>query len=97
MPFLIPGRGNTVYDSKGNYRGTIVSGKPRCSLYTFSVDPNCPLGALKPGKANCGCSGTSNSNGCIPKTLSVCPANSTCTAFAYAPWASCTYQKSILF
>lgn len=108
MPYIVPNRsgtfgrgarGFTAYDNKGNFWGYFPNGRiPQCSITNFAVDPNCPIGALRPStsQTQCGCK-SSGPNGCYPKTLATCPAGYTCVGYSYAPWASCNINAGILF
>jgi len=74
MPYLIPGRGATRFDSAGNYTGRFFSGViPPIGCRTNPlVNKNCPVGALR----------------CTRKGPYVPPAGTTCVSKVTAPWAS---------
>lgn len=73
MPYVVPGRGTSMYDPEGNYTGYIVSGRtPQCKCLTCPSKA-CPVGSV----------------GCVPPTTPVCPSGYQKTCITGVNYCTC--------
>lgn len=82
MPYIVPGRGFTQYDSQGNFWGYFPTGNvPPCPVTGCSEDRSCPTGAID----------------CQARRTPRCPSGYTCVTKVRSPWSSCNKDSGILF